>query len=394
MRDLSRLASVADLRSAARRRLPRLVFDFIDGGAESEAGLRRNEAAFASMTLTPRPLRDVSRIDTGVAFLGQSYPAPLGIAPVGMSGLSRHGADVMLARAAQERGLPFCLSTAATTTMEDIVAQMGPSASALLWFQLYMPRNREVGHDLIARALACGVRTLVLTVDVPLPGRRLRDLRNGFAIPFRVDGAMAWDFLLHPIWSLEKLRHGQPRLAHWQSYAQPGQSAASLAQLQAQQVDASLNWNDVADIRDRWPHKLIVKGLAHPEDVLAARSRGADAVWLSNHGGRQFDASPATLLLLQEARKAIGEKYPLIVDSGIRQGSDIVKAMTVGASFCFVGRAPLYGVAAHGAAGAQHALRLLLDGMQNTMGLIGCRSFMHRDACSVDAASPHSPDVS
>ena len=375
MRGLSRLASVADLRRAAQRQLPRLVFDFIDGGAESEAGLRRNEAAFASMTLSPRSLRDVSDIDTTVSFLGQSYPAPLGIAPMGLNGLSRHGADLMLAHAAREAGLPFCLSTAATTAIEAVAAHMGPGTGKLLWFQLYMPKQRDVGHDLMARALACGVQTLVLTVDVPLPGLRLRDARNGLSIPFRMDLSMSWDFLRRPSWALDQLRHGQPRLAHWQAYAPPGQSAASLAGLQARQVDASLDWDDVADIRRRWPHKLIVKGLTHADDVVKARDFGADAAWLSNHGGRQLDASPAPLQALQAAREAVGREYPLVIDSGLRYGSDIVKAMVAGASFCFAGRAPLYGVAAYGAAGATHALQLLLDGLTNTLGLIGRTSF-------------------
>lgn len=369
------MASVADLRQAAQRRLPRLVFDFIDGGAESEAGLQRNEAAFSNMTLSPRALRNVSKIDTAVTFLGQSYPAPLGIAPMGMSGLSRHGADAMLAGAALRAGLPFCLSTAATATIEDIATQMGASACKLLWFQLYMPKSREVGHDLMARALAWGVQTLVLTVDVPLPGRRLRDIRNGFSIPFRVDLPMLWDFLRHPAWAFDKLLHGQPRLANWQKYAQAGQSATSLAQLQASQVDAALSWDEVADIRRRWPHKLIVKGLSHAGDVAKARELGADAAWLSNHGGRQLDASPAPLHALQDVREAVGPEYPLVIDSGVRYGGDIVKAITAGASFCFTGRAPLYGVAAYGAAGAVHALQLLLAGMTNTLGLIGRSDF-------------------
>ncbi|MES2361492.1 MAG: alpha-hydroxy acid oxidase [Pseudomonadota bacterium] len=375
MCELSRMASVADLRHAARRRLPRLVFDFIDGGAESEVGLQRNEAAFSSMTLSPRALRNASKIDTAVTFLGQSYSAPLGIAPMGMSGLSRHGADAMLAGAALQAGLPFCLSTAATASIEDVAAQMGAAVDKLLWFQLYMPKTREVGHDLMARALACGVQTLVLTVDVPLPGRRLRDTRNGFSIPFRIDPLMLWDFLRHPAWAFDKLLHGQPRLANWKKYAQPGQSAASLAQLQASQVDAALSWDDVADIRRRWPHKLIVKGLSDAGDVATARELGADAAWLSNHGGRQLDASPAPLHALRGVREAVGPEYPLVIDSGVRYGGDIVKAMMAGASFCFTGRAPLYGVAAYGAAGAVHALQLLLSGMTNTLGLIGRSDF-------------------
>lgn len=219
------------------------------------------------------------------------------------------------------------------------------------------------------------MQTLVLTVDVPLPGRRLRDVRNGFSIPFRVGPLMLWDFLRHPAWAFEKLLHGQPRLANWQKYAPSGQSAASLAQLQAQQVDAGLSWDDLADIRSRWPHKLIVKGLSHADDVVKARALGADAVWLSNHGGRQLDASPAPMQVLPGVRQAVGPTFPLVIDSGVRYGGDIVKAMTAGASFCFAGRAPLYGVAAYGGAGAVHALQLLLAGMTNTLGLIGRSDF-------------------
>ena len=364
---LNRMASIEDLRAAARRRMPRFAFDYFDGAAEGEAAMARNRAAFDACTLTPRVLRDVGVRDMSVELFGKRYAAPLGVAPTGLANLARAGADVMLARAAAALNLPFVLSTAATTTIEAVAA----AAPDHTWFQLYMPKDRGIGYDFIDRAAASGIRVLMVTVDIAVPGRRNRDVRNGFALPLRWDLTMGLDLLRHPAWSLDMLANGAPRLANWEKYAAAAASAGSLAAMQANQIDASLSWKDLEAVRSRWPHTLVVKGVMHAEDAREVRSLGADGVVISNHGGRQLDAAPATLDALPAIRDAVGSSMAVMLDGGIRYGSDIAKALARGADFCFVARPTLYGVAAAGQAGAEHALRLLIEGLSRTMAFMG-----------------------
>jgi L-lactate dehydrogenase (cytochrome)/(S)-mandelate dehydrogenase len=364
---LDRLASTDDLRAAARRRMPRFAFDYFDGAAESEAAMTRNRAAFEASVLPPRVLRDVSVRDTSVELFGTRYAAPLGVAPTGLANLARAGADVMLARAASTLNLPFVLSTAATTTIEQVAA----AAPHHTWFQLYMPKDRSVGYDFIQRALDSGVRVLMVTLDIPVPGRRNRDVRNGFALPLRWELSMIRDLLRHPGWSLDMLLNGAPRLANWEKYAAAAASAGSLAAMQANQIDAAFGVRDLEAVRNRWPHTLVVKGVMHPEDARQVQSLGADGILISNHGGRQLDAAPATLDVLPAIRDVVGSSMRVMLDGGVRYGSDIAKALARGADFCFVARPTLYGVAAAGQAGAEHALRLLIEGLSRTMALVG-----------------------
>jgi L-lactate dehydrogenase (cytochrome)/(S)-mandelate dehydrogenase len=361
------MASIEDLRAAARRRMPRFAFDYFDGAAEGEAAMTRNRAAFDARTLTPRILRDVGVRDMSVELFGKRYTAPLGVAPTGLANLARAGADVMLARAAAAMNLPFVLSTAATTTIEAVAA----AAPEHTWFQLYMPKDRGIGYDFIDRAAAGGIRVLMVTVDIAVPGRRNRDVLNGFALPLRWDLTMSLDLLRHPAWSLDMLANGAPRLANWEKYAAAAASAGSLAAMQANQIDASLSWPDLEAVRSRWPHTLVVKGVMHAEDARELRSLGADGVVISNHGGRQLDAAPATLDALPAIRSAVGSSMAVMLDGGIRYGSDIAKALACGADFCFVARPTLYGVAAGGQAGAEHALRILTEGLSRTMAFMG-----------------------
>jgi L-lactate dehydrogenase (cytochrome)/(S)-mandelate dehydrogenase len=364
---LNRIASTDDLRAAARRRMPRFAFDYFDGAAEGEAAMARNRAAFDACVLTPRVLREVSVRDTSVELFDRRYAAPLGIAPTGLANLARAGADIMLARAASALNLPFVLSTAATTTIEQVAA----AAPDHMWFQLYMPKDRGVGHDFIRRALDSGVRVLMVTLDIPVPGRRNRDVRNGFALPLRWDLPMILDLLRHPAWSLDMLVNGAPRLANWEKYTAAAASAGSLAAMQANQIDAAFGVRDLGALRDRWPHTLVVKGVMHPEDARQLQSLGVNGIVVSNHGGRQLDAAPATLDVLPAIRDAVGSSLPVMLDGGIRYGSDIAKALARGADFCFVARPTLYGVAAAGQAGAEYALRLLIEGLSRTMALTG-----------------------
>lgn len=329
--------------------------------------MARNRAAFDACVLTPRVLRDVSVRDTSVELFGRRYAAPLGIAPTGLANLARAGADIMLARAASALNLPFVLSTAATITIEQVAA----AAPDHMWFQLYMPKDRGVGHDFIRRALDSGVKVLMVTLDIPVPGRRNRDVRNGFALPLRWDLPMILDLLRHPAWSLDMLVNGAPRLANWEKYTAAAASAGSLAAMQANQIDAAFGVRDLEAVRDRWPHTLVVKGVMHPDDAREVQSLGVNGIVVSNHGGRQLDAAPATLDVLPAIRDAVGSSLSVMLDGGIRYGSDIAKALARGADFCFVARPTLYGVAAAGQAGAEYALRLLIEGLSRTMALTG-----------------------
>jgi isopentenyl diphosphate isomerase/L-lactate dehydrogenase-like FMN-dependent dehydrogenase len=364
---LDRCASIDDLREAARRALPRLAFDYLEGGAGDAAALRRNRAALDAVTLTPRVLVDVAARDTSIELFGRRYAAPVGTAPVGLMNFVTAGGDRDVAMAARALDLPHALSTAATTAIE----RLAPALEGRLWFQLYMPRDRAVGDDLLRRAAAAGVTVLLLTVDVPGPGRRDRDLRNGFSLPFRLDARNVLDFALHPRWSLAQLRQGAPRLENWEPYAAGRLSAPSLAALQAEQIDPSLDWDAAARLRDRWPGALVLKGILHPEDASRAAALGVDGVVVSNHGGRQLAAAPAPIEVVAAIRAAIGERLRIGLDGGLRSGVDVARALARGADFCLLGRAPVYGAAAFGQRGAEHALRIVLDDLSRTMMMLG-----------------------
>lgn len=353
----------------ARRRLPQVIMDYIAGGAESERALTRNQQAFADATLAPRVLTGRAEADSGITLFGHRYAGPLGIAPTGLANLAHAGADILLAVGARARQLPFVMSGAASTTIEEVGAVAGPS----WWYQLYMPRDRAIGHDLVQRAQDSGARVLVLTVDVPAPGRRLRDLRNGFRLPLEPSLHGAWDVFTHPRWAIEMARHGTPRLANLQKYAHARASAQTLAALQAEQIDGALDWKDLEQVRIWWPHALVVKGVLHRDDARRARACGADGVWVSNHGGRQFDAAPATLHAVGAVREAVGPGYPVLLDGGVRTGADLAVAIAAGADCCFAGRPALFAVAAAGGPGVDRWLAGTLDAWVRALALTGCR---------------------
>lgn len=290
------IACIADMRSAARRRLPRAVFDFIDGGAEDERTLAENREGFARIRFAPRVLRDVSNRSLATRILGEPSAAPLFIAPTGLAALACPAADVHLAQAAAGAGIPFTLSTSASATIEEVATATSTAgvAHSRNWFQLYVFRNREVTHDLMDRALASGYRTLVVTLDVPVLGKRERDLRNRFTVPLRPTLAGLWDLMLHPRWCAQVLRAGTPRLKNYTGYAS-GVSTASLAAWINSELDPTLCWDDIRALRARWPGPMLLKGIVRADDVLAARQAGVDGVVISNHGGRQLDGAPATI---------------------------------------------------------------------------------------------------
>lgn len=369
MSAILRAASIDDLRRLACRRVPRVAFDYMDGGAESENGLARNRAAFDRIRLVPRYLVDVTTRDITRELFGRRWSMPLGVAPTGLASLIWPGADFMLARAAAAADVPFILSTAATASLEE-VAKAAPGHG---WFQLYAGRDQHIVDDLVRRAHAAGYPVLVVTVDIPVPGKRDRDIRNGLTLPLRPRPGTIVDVLRRPAWLWASARAGSPRFRNIEPYVK-AKRATSLAEAMAVQTAGNFDWGRLRLVRDAWPGRLVVKGLMAPDDVKRAADEGADGVILSNHGGRQLDAGPAPIELLPRALEAAGGRIPVMIDSGIRHGGDVLRALALGAAFCFVARATLYGVAAGGQPGAAKALAILRDETDRTLGQLGCRA--------------------
>jgi L-lactate dehydrogenase (cytochrome)/(S)-mandelate dehydrogenase len=371
--NLHSVVNLHDLRVLARKQLPRIAFDFIDGGADDELCLQRNREAFQRHCLLPRYLRDVTKRDQSVSLLGRRYRSPIGISPTGLAGLFRPDADRMLAAAAREADVPFLLSSAANGSIEEVV-QVAPEH---VWFQMYCTSDESINADLVRRALTTDTRALVVSVDVPVNSNRERNKRNGFSRPFRMTAGVALEALGHPLWVLRYLRHGGiPLMKNWAPYAPAGASANDVADLYGTLTPAPMvTWEHIRRIRDAWPRKLAIKGLMHAEDARQAVAIGADALVVSNHGGRQLDAAPAPLDVLPAIRAAVGEEIELILDSGVRRGSDIVIARCLGANSAIFGRPTLYGVAAAGQAGAARALAIVRNEIDMVMAQIGCAAF-------------------
>lgn len=357
---LARALNVEDLREIARRRLPRLVFDYVEGGAEEGASLKRNRAAFDAIRFAPRTLVDTSQRSQRVSILGRMFESPIGIAPMAAAGLLWHEGDLALARAARAAGVPFVLSSQALMPLSRLTADGGGAP----WFQLYMPRDRAATRKLLARALQCDCQICVLTTDVPVPGNREYNERNGFGSksPWRAAGKIV-DGLAHPRWlfGVYARRGGLLR-----------QDMAPSKGSDARRDHTS--WRDLAWLRDAWPRKLLVKGILNAEDAVLAAEHGADGIFVSNHGGRQLDGVPSPLEVLPQIAAAVGEKLMVAVDSGFRRGTDIVKAIALGADIVFVGRAAAYGLAAGGEAGVRRALQLLRAEIDRVLALLGCPS--------------------
>jgi len=356
--------NVNDFRDLARKRLPRMVFDYLDGGAEDETGLAHNRAAFARYRFRPRRLTNVSERSTQVSLFGKTITAPLLIAPTGINGLFWPDGDIVLAKAAQRAGIPFILSSASTTNIEDLARKAGGDR----WFQLYVI-HPDLADSLVGRALAADYSTLVLTVDVGVNGKRERDMRNDFGLPVRYTPRVLLDGARHPGWSLDLLRYGKPQLANFADAAHAGTEAQ--AALMSRKMDTSFDWAALQRLRDRWPRTLLVKGLLDANDARRCLEMGVDGVVLSNHGGRQLDSAVSPLDVLQ-ASVASTQGKPVLIDSGFRRGSDVVKAVALGASGVLLGRAVLYGLAARGAEGVDAVLGLILSEIDNTMAQLGC----------------------
>lgn len=374
--NVAKAYAIEDLRLAARRRLPRAIFDFFDGGAEDELTLRDNTAAYKRLRLVPRVLTDVASVDTGAVLLGRRAELPVAIAPTGAVGFGWRGGDVAIARAAVAAGIPYTLSSTATASIE----QVARAAPGRLWFQAYILRNKPFLQALIERARAADYEALVITVDLPVGGKRERDFRNDFSVPFRFTPRNVLDFARRPGWLADIIRYGMPVMENLVGLDTQATHATAIASSVGRNYDPSFDWDSLRKIRDGWPRKLIVKGILSPADALRVAAMGCDALVVSNHGGRQLDGAVATFDALPGIVQAIGGRMPVLLDGGVRRGSDIFKALARGAQGVMLGRATLYGAVAAGEPGARRALAILKDELTRTMQLCGARSTAEVDA--------------
>ncbi|HWI14673.1 MAG TPA: alpha-hydroxy acid oxidase [Burkholderiales bacterium] len=365
--------NIEDLHQLARKRLPRVAYDYLERGAEDDVTMKDNRAVLERIKLRPRVLVDVSKRSQRVTLFGKEYDAPIGVAPTGIAGLYCFDADVALARAAAAANVPFVLSTASFVPLEHVAERAGGTK----WFQLYMSKDRESAKRLVDRACAAGYEALVMTSDVPVIGNREFNLRNGWKIPFKLTGRNVVDGMLHPRWLVNVFLRtladsGVPRFQNVDENVGGRIVSANLQSFRARR-DA-VDWTDVKWLRGIWPRQLFIKGILTAHDARRALEAGADGVFVSNHGGRQLDGTLTPIDELPQIADAVGGRMKIMVDSGFRRGSDIVKALALGADMAFVGRAPLYGASVGGEAGAKLALDILKSEVDRVMALIGCNS--------------------
>ena len=367
---LGNVVNIEDLRLMAKRRLPRAIFDFFDGGAENEATLRDNCAAFERVRLLPKVLVNVSAVDMKTPIFGATANLPLAIAPTGGISAGRAGAELILARAAKAVGIPFTMATPSAFTIERVADEVG----GRLWFQLYCVRDLEFRRKLVERAKNSGYEAILVTVDLPVSGKRERDPRNGFHTPYSPNWRNSRDVIFKPAWALDMLRNGLPGMANLEGYPFSTPSGTDIVTAVGREMDAGLDWEYIKQLRDQWPRRLLLKGVERPDDAERAAAIGCDGVVVSNHGGRQLDGAAATLDALPEISRAVGTKLTVLLDGGVRRGVDIVKARALGAQAVLTGRATLFGCMAGGEAGALRALEILQTELLRAMQLCGARS--------------------
>ena len=362
---------VADLRELARRRLPKGVFEFFDRGNGEEAALIENRAAFERYKFTPHQLVDTSRRSQEVILFGKRHKMPIAVAPTGSAGLAWYEGEIELARAAAKAGIPFTLATGSMTALERVAEQAGGT----LWFQVYMWPDRAASHKLVERAKVAGYQAIVVTVDTPVPPGREYNLRNGMTVPFRFTGKNVTDVLMHQRWLWGVLARylattGMPRYENYPTEVKSRITALPMGR--SMMTTDSLTWEDLKALRKLWPHALIVKGILRPQDAVLAADCGADGVLVSNHGGRAVDSTPAPIDVLPSVADAVGSRMTVLVDSGFRRGADVVKGLALGAKAVLIGRAPLFGTAIAGEAGAARAIEIYRDEIDRMLALIGC----------------------
>lgn len=387
MASVAKAYNIADLRRMALKRVPKGLFEFVDRGTEDEVALRNNRAVFERIRLKPRNLVDVSKRSQEVMLFGKKHKMPIVIAPTGTAGLMWYEGEIALARAAADAGIPFTLATGSMTAMEKVAELVGGT----LWFQLYMWPDRSLSHKLVDRARAAGYEALVVTVDGVVPGNREYNLRNGFTIPFTFTRGNIMDVLMHPRWfSGVLIRYllttGMPRYQNYPTDIKYRITAGPMGR--SSMRNDSLNWDDLRALRKLWPHRLLVKGLLHPQDAVTAADCGADGVIVSNHGGRNLDTVISPIEALPEVVDAVGKRVTVLVDSGFRRGTDIAKALAMGAQAVMIGRSTLYGVAAGGEEGARRAISLFRGEIDRVIALLGCNS-----VADLSTEHLHAPDL-
>ena len=370
---LRKVANVDDLRSLAKRRLPAGVFDYIDGGAEDEITLRNNVDAYRNVSFKPRVLRDMTHVDTSTSLFGRRLAFPLVLAPTGFTRIAHSEGELAVVRAATRAGIPFTLSTMATRSIEECASVA--ESDTRLWFQIYTWRDRSVVKNLVERAEAAGFEAVCLTVDTAVLGRRERDVRRGFTLPPEVGLGTIIDGLKNPGWTWDFLKADPIRFANVEGItAIDGSRAVDLAEHMKSQFDPGLSWSDVEWLRSIWKGPILIKGIQTVEDALIAVESGVEAIAISNHGGRQLDGAPAPFDLLPEVAEAVQNRLEIICDGGVRRGSDVVKAVSLGANAVMTGRPYLYALGACGERGVDHVLDLLQEGIERTMALTGVAS--------------------
>ncbi|MDQ0315983.1 alpha-hydroxy acid oxidase [Amorphus orientalis] len=373
------LKTFDEFRRSARRRIPRVAFDYLDGGSGTEVGLAESVDAFERLRFVPEVLVNVDRIDLSRSLFGRDFALPFGFAPLGLTGLIWPGADRFLAETAVDRNMPHVLSTAASTSIEDIADISGGKS----WFQLYVAADEAVADDIVDRADKAGVEVLFVTVDVPVPGLRMRDLRNGLQLPLRPSLRLGLDIATHPAWCLALARSGMPRFANIERYTDPSASAGQLAKFMAAQSSGRLDWAVLDRIRQRWPRKLVIKGVLSPGAAERARDAGADGIVVSTHGGRQLNSAIASIDALPAIRAAVGPDFPVLLDSGVRSGEHVAKAIARGADFVLLGRLPMMAIAGGGEAGLNSAVDHVADDLRRTLALLGITTVDELAGCQI-----------
>jgi len=366
---LQKYPAISDLAIKAKKRIPPVAWAYLETGTSHEDLLSRNIDKLRDIILTPKFLKGELYPNVETELFGHTYSAPIGIAPVGLSGLMWPRAEMMLADTARAFNIPYCLSTVAAETPESLAPHIGEVG----WFQLYPPREADLRRRILKRAKDAGFKVLVITADIPTPSRRERTKRAGLTITSKITPRFLWEGLTHPRWTLETLRNGLPRLRTVEDYP-TFMNMISVGKFVKEQLKFNLSWDYCKEVRDEWDGPIIIKGLLHPADALEAVSIGMDGIVVSNHGGRQFDGAPASIEALPKVVSAVKGKIKIIFDSGIRNGLDVLRAMSLGADFTLAGRAFIYGVSALGKYGGHHAADILIEDLKNNMSQLGIES--------------------
>ena len=355
-----KINSIEDARKLAKKRVPRLMFDFVDGASGDEKLCEINSTALDQIRLEPKVLRNIENRNLKKNFLGIDFNYPFGFAPMGMCNLTWPGADKMLAEESVENNIPICVSMASSTSLEE----MYKLSQGNSWIQLYIYQDESFVMELLERAQNTGYKVAILTVDVPIQFRRAKDEKNGFTVPFKIGPKQFFDFATHPTWSLTTLLSGIPKPMNFTTSKRGNKFVRSESR-------GATDWETLKRIRDTWKGKLIIKGVMSPEDALKIKDAGADAIQVSNHGGRQLESATSSINALPLIRKVLGKEFPIIFDSGIRSGGDIVRSLAFGADYAMIGRPLMYGMGADGAKGLRRILNIIKEELSTTLGLVG-----------------------